>query len=886
VNSQAAKRPVSVPVNETSENSSLLESRLLESRSQTEPTAELNSETPWQGAQITSPLAPVSTQYSSQGLGAHTLIDDSSTQLGTSQQRSRERSGGSVSDHVLPSVESPEATILSITSAEPQQPLDATTEGTASRSPSATMDSQAGYPATQPRLSIKEQLARARQSSSLQHAPILPQLDGSPEPQGFNIPAPKTRSESPTSNDVSEADSPDTEDQLLPLAAKEYLIPLPLVSWVRDMYKTAIRGYENSIRNFLNEDQPDEALFKKMNDMANALNAICSHPDLLDPNASIGSLTDQEQAGYAENSSTKCMLLYEMLTEIQESSVHVAVLAESAAMLDIIETICRFHKFEYTRPDRGVSAVDVVGSLRVTILSTKTFSDFSPIRKLNAVIVFDGHFGRDQLPSLQGPGPMEELIREQILLISLRVANSIEHLNLCIPQTSDTLDTKKRLVRCLVKTTKDVGDMEVDISSMAKSAGWFITNKGRDPWPIEELPYIRDIEQFLAPSHSSLAKRPLTAEDASTDESSKRLRLTPQPESDIPMIKEPESGDAVSVAQQDGNDDEVECELDRSDNVVPDSIASNALLEKISALEIQNSDYKGQLESANSVQIQMEKQIKELEKHVADLERSVRIIQPKYQEALNDRGQFEHSNQGLVRENETVSRQLEVRNKEKAKLKEENEALKSELLEARAMLSSSSIPEVVELSKAKEEVQVAKTAAEKANKKMTNAQSEADYLRENYQQASSKASEAARETQALKIELEKLQHMASANLVHIHQMQHASESKHLVARITELETLLSERTRDLDRKSEELRVRMNGRRETRGVSAPRSPRISNGTMSPRTVDRIVGNASRSRGSSPSASGIGMPPPPPNEGAFRSDPMFLPPVGGARWNHLQ
>jgi chromosome segregation ATPase len=261
-----------------------------------------------------------------------------------------------------------------------------------------------------------------------------------------------------------------------------------------------------------------------------------------------------------------------------------------------------------------------------------------------------------------------------------------------------------------------------------------------------------------------------------------------------------------------------------------------------------------------------------LEMSCKDLEKSVQDIQPKYQEALNDRGRFEHEMMESASREKILQQRLDLRLLELTKLREERIASDAELSAARASLSSSAIPQVAEINQMAANAQTARQENERLQKRIANMQNELEYMRTNYQQASSAAGEAVSE-------LDDAQRKASDNARRIHEFQASSEIKQHLARIAELEAGKAEAERELDKKSDELRALLNGRRTTRGTSVPRSPRM--GTMSPGSRPMVRVLSVGSRGTSP-APGDG----PPYRGTFASEALFTAAPGSGRWgNHL-
>lgn len=225
-----------------------------------------------------------------------------------------------------------------------------------------------------------------------------------------------------------------------------------------------------------------------------------------------------------------------------------------------------------------------------------------------------------------------------------------------------------------------------------------------------------------------------------------------------------------------------------------------------------------------------------------------------------------------------------MRNTELSKIKAEKASLDAEFTAAQAQLANNSHPDTAEVQKLKDEIQLMKEENSKLQKKLVTAEKLLEYTRDTYQQSSNHVSEQNQEILELRNARDILQRTATDNLVKVHEIQSVSEAKQLQARISELETTVKQREWELERTKEELKMRTNGRRETRGASAPRSPRLGNGTMSPRPVERILGS-SRSRATSPSASGPTIPP---LDGVFPGQALFqgAPGPNVGRWTHLQ
>jgi len=309
------------------------------------------------------------------------------------------------------------------------------------------------------------------------------------------------------------------------------------------------------------------------------------------------------------------------------------------------------------------------------------------------------------------------------------------------------------------------------------------------------------------------------------------------------------------------------------------------LLEKIKSLELQ-------LQDKEATETTLRQVNTGLELRCSDYESSIAAIQPRYQEALNDRGYFEHEfNMSLVRQT-NLKKEVTNKDAEILKLREQKASVDAELAAARAALASSSVPELAEMNKLREELERVTAENEKLVKKAKNMTNDLDYMRGNYQTSSTLAAEHATENNELKTQVEALQQKADASRESIHQIQNSQAIKEYESRVRELKAENEELERALDKMGQELAAVLNGRRATRGTSVPRTPRMGSGmglgAMSPgpaaRSMGRVLqmgGNGGpRSRGNSPAPGEFTR------NGGF-GEPLFQDRAAAARWgNHLQ
>ncbi len=272
----------------------------------------------------------------------------------------------------------------------------------------------------------------------------------------------------------------------------------------------------------------------------------------------------------------------------------------------------------------------------------------------------------------------------------------------------------------------------------------------------------------------------------------------------------------------------------------------------------------------------------DLETRCQDYESSNAEIIPKYQEALNDRGKFEHDMKRALESEAHMRKQRDARESELTKLREQKAAVDAELAEARLALATSAIPEVAERQNLKNEVERISGELDRTQKRSKSMQQEVEYMRTQYQNSSNAAVDAVAELRTANEKIAKLTEQADSNRVQIHEIQQNSESAQHLRTIKELRTQKEILEAELEKKDGELKAILNGRRATRGTSVPRSPRMGSAmSPGPRPISNRVMQMG-SRGNSPAPGDFG-----PVRGDF-GGPLFQQgPSGTVRWgNHLQ
>lgn len=230
----------------------------------------------------------------------------------------------------------------------------------------------------------------------------------------------------------------------------------------------------------------------------------------------------------------------------------------------------------------------------------------------------------------------------------------------------------------------------------------------------------------------------------------------------------------------------------------------------------------------------------------------VRRFQPKYQEAIGDRGSFELERNKAVKDRDRVQKELERTQARVAKLTEERKDLESKLHE----LAKSEAPDLAAATQRELDLRDAidkATSVERQNKVL---RTDLDFAQSRYQDASDKAAELGKENSELKLRIRDLEVRASENVVQIRKINAARTEARLRQMYEQEKAMRQSHEREIDRVKEELRAckaRFGGR-ETRGSSVPRSPRPTR-QMSSRNTSPI-GDSNNNGGGGSGGNGIG------------------------------
>jgi hypothetical protein len=310
----------------------------------------------------------------------------------------------------------------------------------------------------------------------------------------------------PTSEPISSPkDSPEAEAEaeatptglrMLSLGREEYVVPLPMVSYARDIYVNAIRSCRNQRYAFLTDEVFDPSLVKEIDSMIEDLDKLCNHQDLIVDDFSTQKLESVErQAKWAENVSTKCIFLAEFLALMQTEAKQIAILVRPGRMLEILEALLMWHDFVYNRADKSGYTGNISGGpMKISLIPTQgEILGFDPP---SIVIAFDSTYA--SFPFLKDLRTDPTFPNRPVPLLSLIITNSIEHLEKCFDRNIEPIERKIKLVSCLTQIGDGVGKLSSEYHGppiAAKAVAEYLINGAiESTWPLPPMPDIEDLD--------------------------------------------------------------------------------------------------------------------------------------------------------------------------------------------------------------------------------------------------------------------------------------------------------------------------------------------------------------------------------------------------------
>lgn len=300
--------------------------------------------------------------------------------------------------------------------------------------------------------------------------------------------------------------------QVQPLGPKEYAVPLPMVSYIRDIYDTELKSNKSYIES-LDANTLDEEEYRGLNLMIDNMKMLCDHNGLItESHATQDNMTDATTTKFAENTSTKCQFLAGFLKKLRPHNKHIAVFVREGRMKMILEAMCRHYEISYSGSEPSFTQGQPKYPFRVTFISTSQAKSDTSINPVSLAIAFDSTYVDNSFTrSVRHLAGTDEVAP----LVYLVVTYSAEHLEMCMGNEFDAHERITFLVNGVWQLRKQLGILEPHIYLDGEVAGEnvakYILNSDPDKtWPISVLPDIEGVDLEIEsipvsqaqPSHS------------------------------------------------------------------------------------------------------------------------------------------------------------------------------------------------------------------------------------------------------------------------------------------------------------------------------------------------------------------------------------------------
>ncbi|CAG9999711.1 unnamed protein product [Clonostachys byssicola] len=644
-----------------------------------------------------------------------------------------------------------------------------------------------------------------------------------------------------SSNSISMAQLPQTDAERSssssPAVAQNalqinYVVTIPFQSSIRSLYDEVLLKSRKDITEFgskFTQDtftEPDKYLVEKIDTLFSDLQNICDYPqDIISP--LLKDLPAEDKVKYSLDANSKLNFIYELFlrTKTDTQALIVArspnILRMLCDLAEYLELECTCDALEYkSKPEFKDSSV------RLTLVPSESTIDAF---EYDVVLGYDNSF--QDSPIAQALA-WDNRGKAKPLVLKLATAYSIEHLSLEISDTDGNLERRNALLYAIVQIRDTFRDPPrlMEPHKVAAIFSDFLNDDTQTIlWePVTIPPHALDaftnsqemgqmsLEGYLDQDNG---RKHRLDDDDDPDTKRQRINSTSGPSRavfDIPPLSDQVRDLLESVeftaAGRTTADDQITISLH-----VMEKIA-----EKVAEA--------GRVVEMNNREPQYKDIIFGLEKQVKEFQRTNDRAYESHRAALQDRTKFEtdaHKAEAALQANKEASQATDDKNRQKIAQLEETVA--------RLMKESPAGENEKLFQETNAKVQVLEKRLETSHKNE-------EYVRQLYQDATASTSALRAENQTLKEVSEDLKKKASDNLRSIHEINNNNAAREYLRQISDLQTRLKDREMELDRAREELRQLKNGRRETRQVSVPRSPRM--GMMSPRPGRAAFGASSR------------------------------------------
>ncbi|KAE8150099.1 class II histone deacetylase complex subunits 2 and 3-domain-containing protein [Aspergillus avenaceus] len=692
----------------------------------------------------------------------------------------------------------------------------------ASVTPSSTEDIEPSVPASVPEMAPPLSVRVDKDHSFHQPEPAMNPPSPEPLEEPGQQPTPQTIQPSALTVNHSDEVSPGS----VHLGSSEFAVPLPMDSRVKDDYERALLAETQGIREFLKGHTTPETLSElehgrlvvKIREVLNSLSNVATHPDLriADHIKSMDSDLSKE-ADWAQYSSAKFLFLGYLVEIAGNQDVHLVIMVSGEKTQNVVERYLLGKGLVYSRPREEMGPGTnleislVKGPLSFGIQTTSNEGVTETYKSPSAIIALD--------PSLNVKSPSVEHMRTTFArngsllpVIRLIVSNSSEHIELCFPKAQELLRLQLTM-QYTVRFRDMVGELQDDALGVREDAeeilSWLLSDRFNKNWPLAPIEPLQLTSTDELLSTQLEAPTPETVSSTASSNSHAQKRLLTD-----------DSGEHSSKRLR------VELSQDNTQLTESTKFPSQTLDSGLHALETNLM----QMQTAHAAEIEkFQKTLDEMRTRLQERDQQLESLQHRYETRTKEVHKFRRERDQLANSKTTSEQKMEKQREEINKLKNERTQLRHELEQSRAELKSEG-GKMAELETAREEIRRLTKEKTGLERKAEYEAKQAEYTREQYQNASNTAAQTGNEVRQLREDNQSLTRKVEGNALRLREINMKSDEDRHLLRIAELESTLAMREDLLRRKEDELREIRKNRPSTRSTSTqPRSPRLTAGS---------------------------------------------------------
>ncbi|RPB03549.1 hypothetical protein L873DRAFT_173161 [Choiromyces venosus 120613-1] len=614
------------------------------------------------------------------------------------------------------------------------------------------------------------------------------------------------------------------------LGAEEYLLGLPLgidsspngVSQ-RAAYINAIAAKSEMIDKFLNHPFPaPEELVGEMDKLIAECRLIAVHPDLPYKEISPKNLDFEKESKNYLTMSPKFSFLKKLFDSISELSIKVEIVASPGKVIDMLEIFFRGIKVHCTRRDKltqlpRLPVNEQRGLSKVALLPSSKSG--AVVVSADLVIAMDSTFVAD-VPEIVRVRKSLFIVGKLAPVLRLVSLNTLEHIELCYKDSEPRYPALYTYVETMKNLLHNAGTL-VDsykptfAAAVPNTAEWLSNSPIEGALRLEGFPLLPIFERLpQAPSSELHDKRKREGESAekqspgSTPPAStiqtKRLRVAgpinspatsspsqkmdsdtptkdPKPIQSIPPA-EPEAQLPGSAMQIDGEDVGAAGAVDDDESPKSWVTITEEMVDKMELADLRNTLKAG--------------------KHALQEWKSFAILtQDTVRKQRESFMALQAEKDGLVKVLSKAETREKRLNSELSKLRDDLKQVNSALQKVKGDLSSAAEPLPI-IGQLRDENEQLQKKLESMDRREKAKEAEFEFLREQYQNATSSGVELRKDLDQMKADNALLQRRAAATVIELHQSHMSSQLDNYKSQIANLESRLLERESRLARMEE------------------------------------------------------------------------------------